>query len=56
MAPKRIQGGYTNYIVDSENLPDPDILAQEIVEKLGVALSEFQGIVDELGNGNGGIG
>ena len=38
---------------DSENLPAPDVLAMEIVEHLGVALSEFQGIVDEL-NGDGG--
>jgi len=33
---------------DSENLPAPEVLAQEIVENLGVALSEFQSIVEEL--------
>ena len=38
---------------DSENLPAPDILAHEIVENLGVALSEFQGIVDELNGVDG---
>ena len=35
---------------DSENLPDPGILAQEIVENLGVALEQFESIVDELEN------
>ena len=33
---------------DSENLPSPEVLAQEIVENLGLALSEFQSIVEEL--------
>ncbi|MFC1577604.1 N-6 DNA methylase [Thermodesulfobacteriota bacterium] len=33
---------------DSENLPAPDILAQEIVENLGVALEQFESIVEEL--------
>lgn len=33
---------------------NPDILAQQIVENLVVALGEFQGIVDELGGGDGG--
>ena len=35
---------------DSENLPEPGILAQEIVENLGVALEQFESIVDELEN------
>ena len=33
---------------DSENLPAPEILAQEIVENLGVALEQFESIVEEL--------
>lgn len=33
---------------DSENLPDPEVLAQEIVENLGVALEQFESIVEEL--------
>jgi type I restriction enzyme M protein len=37
---------------DSENLPAPDVLAQEIVENLGVALQQFESIVEELGNGS----
>ena len=28
---------------DAENLPDPDVLAAEIVENLGVALEQFRG-------------
>ena len=35
---------------DSENLPAPEILAHEIVENLGVALEQFESIVEELGN------
>ena len=35
---------------DSENLPAPDVLAQEIVENLGVALEQFESIVEELEN------
>jgi type I restriction enzyme M protein len=34
---------------DSANLPDPDVLAREIVEELEAALEQFAGIVDELG-------
>lgn len=33
---------------DSENLPAPEILAHEIVENLGVALEQFESIVEEL--------
>ena len=32
----------------SENLPAPEILAQGIVENLGVALEQFESIVEEL--------
>lgn len=39
---------------DSANLPDPDILAREIVEELRAALEQFEGITAELGGeGNG---
>ena len=34
---------------DSANLPDPDVLAREIMEELKVALEQFSGIVEELG-------
>jgi len=34
---------------DSANLPDPDVLAREIVEELKAALAQFSGIVEELG-------
>ena len=34
---------------DSENLPDPDVLAAEIVENLQAALEQFEGIYEELG-------
>ncbi len=34
---------------DSDTLPDPDVLAREIVEELKAALEQFSGIVDELG-------
>ena len=33
---------------DSDNLPAPEILAHEIVENLGVALEQFESIVEEL--------
>jgi type I restriction enzyme M protein len=36
---------------DSANLPEPDVLAREIVEELQAALGQFSGIVEELGNG-----
>ena len=36
-------------LVDSANLPDPDILAAEIVEDLRSALAQFEGIAEELG-------
>ena len=34
---------------DSENLPDPGILAHEIVEDLEAALEQFREIADDLG-------
>jgi type I restriction enzyme M protein len=34
---------------DTENLPDPDVLAKEIVENLEAALMQFSSIVEELG-------
>ena len=36
---------------DSDNLPDPDVLAREIVEELEAALEQFKGILEDLGNG-----
>jgi type I restriction enzyme M protein len=33
---------------DSANLPDPDILAEEIVEDLRAALAQFEEIVADL--------
>jgi type I restriction enzyme M protein len=34
---------------DSDNLPDPDVLAQEIVEDLEAALEQFREIANDLG-------
>jgi len=34
---------------DSANLPDPDVLAREIIEDLEAALQQFKGIAEELG-------
>jgi len=34
---------------DTENLPDPDVLAEEIVSSLQAALLQFESIADELG-------
>ncbi len=34
---------------DTENLPDPDIIAHEIVEDLQNALAQFQLIAEDLG-------
>jgi type I restriction enzyme M protein len=33
---------------DTENLPEPDVLAADIVENLGAALEQFQAIQEEL--------
>jgi type I restriction enzyme M protein len=35
---------------DSANLPDPDVLAAEILEDLRAAVEQFKGIADSLGN------
>lgn len=45
-------GSTAESLEDSENLPPPNILAQEIVVNLGVALQQFESIVEELGNGS----
>jgi len=34
---------------DSENLPEPEVLARKIVENLQSALEEFQSISEDLG-------
>ena len=34
---------------DSENLPEPDVLAQEIVENLESALEMFSAVEEKLG-------
>ena len=36
---------------ESENLPDPDIIAREIVEDLEAALGQFKLIAEDLGEG-----
>lgn len=33
---------------DTKNLPDPDILARDIAEKLESALEQFRGICEDL--------
>jgi type I restriction enzyme M protein len=33
---------------DSENLPDPQVLAQDIMENLNSALEQFSSIYEEL--------
>lgn len=38
---------------DSANLPDPDVLAREIMEELKAALEQFAEIVEELGEEEG---
>ena len=35
---------------ESDNLPDPDVLAQEIVDDLEAALEQFREIAGDLGN------
>jgi len=37
---------------NSDNLPEPEILAQEIVEDLEVALELFKEIAEDLGPAN----
>lgn len=36
---------------DTDNLPEPDVLAREIVEELEAALEQFKGVLEDLGNG-----
>ena len=40
---------------ESDNLPDPDVLAQEIVEDLEAALEQFREIAADLGQTGSGI-
>jgi type I restriction enzyme M protein len=35
---------------DTDNLPPPEVLAQEIVEDLGAALAEFAAVAESLGS------
>ena len=37
-------------LADSDNLPSPDVIAQEIVEDLQAALEQFKLIAGDLGN------
>jgi type I restriction enzyme M protein len=37
---------------DSDNLPDPGVLAQEIVDDLEAALEQFRLIAEDLGEEN----
>ena len=39
-----------DYLKESDNLPDPDVLAQEIVEDLEAALEQFREIAADLGS------
>ena len=39
----------------SDNLPDPDVIAQEIVEDLEAALEQFREIVGDLGSRGGAV-
>jgi type I restriction enzyme M protein len=36
------------FLEETENLPDPDVLAEEIVASLQAALLQFENIVEEL--------
>jgi type I restriction enzyme M protein len=40
---------------DSDNLPEPGVIAQEIVEDLEAALEQFKEIAEDLGNGRDSI-
>ena len=37
---------------DTENLPPPDVIAQEIVEDLEAALAEFSAVAESVGRGH----
>ena len=45
---RSIQRTKTPSLEDSANLPDPDIIAQEIVEDLQAALAQFAEIAADL--------
>ncbi len=34
--------------MDMDNLPDPDVIARDIVEELRAALEQFEGILEDL--------
>ena len=36
-------------MMDMDNLPDPDVIARDIVEELRAALEQFEGILEDLG-------
>ena len=38
------------FLEDTENLPEPDVLAEEIVESLQSALAQFESIAEDLGD------
>jgi type I restriction enzyme M protein len=38
-------------LADSDNLPPPEVIAQEIVEDLETALEQFRSIVGDLNGG-----
>jgi hypothetical protein len=48
-------GSETKALEESDNLPDPDFLAQEIVEDLEAALEQFREIATDLGQTGSGI-
>jgi type I restriction enzyme M protein len=35
-------------MMDMENLPEPDVIARDIVEELRAALEQFEGILEDL--------
>jgi hypothetical protein len=43
-----------DYLKESDNLPDPDVLAQEIIDDLGAALEQFREIATDLGRNDPG--
>jgi len=38
-----------NSLIDLENLPDPDVLAAEIIENIEAGLNSFKEILEEVG-------
>ena len=47
--PASTSSGSQTKLEESDNLPDPDVLAQEIVEDLEAALEQFREIATDLG-------